>query len=42
VRSAHMALEQGRIYAGQEGRGFIVDLDLGFRNFPGLKSINRA
>ena len=27
-RSAHMALEQGRKYVAQEGRGFVVDLDL--------------
>ena len=27
-RSAHMALEQARKYVAQEGRGFVVDLDL--------------
>jgi RNA-directed DNA polymerase len=27
-RSAHMALEQARIYVAQEGREFVVDLDL--------------
>jgi RNA-directed DNA polymerase len=28
VRAPHMALEQGRKYVAQEGRGFVVDLDL--------------
>ena len=28
ARSAHMALEQARKYVAQEGRGFVVDLDL--------------